>query len=99
MELIKKHYEKVLLGGALVGLTVAAALLPLMIASERQQLADKAQGILDRKIDALPSVDLSRASNLLQRIQAPMPLNLTETNRLFNPVPWQRVGDRWVKQP
>ena len=44
MEFLKKHYEKVLLGVVLVGLTVGAASLPLMISGERQREIDPAQG-------------------------------------------------------
>ena len=99
MDFIKKNYEKVLLGAVLVGLTVAAALLPLMIANERRGLDDKRTQILNPNIQPLQPLDVSQASNLLRRIEAPVPLNLTDTNKLFNPMTWQKVGDRWIKQP
>jgi hypothetical protein len=99
MELLKKNYEKVLLGAVLLGLTVGAALLPLMIASERRALDEKSHSILDRPVLPLPPLDLSQASNLLRRVTALNPLNLTDTNKLFNPMTWQKAGDRWIKQP
>lgn len=99
MDFLKKNYEKVLLGAVLAGLTVGAALLPLLIAKERSDLRQKSESILNPKIEPLKPLDLSQASNLLHRIEAPAALNLTGTNKLFNPMTWQKVGDRWIKQP
>jgi hypothetical protein len=45
MDFIKKNWEKVLLGVVLVGLTVAVALLPLKVASEREALKTKRPGL------------------------------------------------------
>jgi hypothetical protein len=98
MELIKKHYEKVLLGVVLLGLTVGAALLPWMISNERASLQALADEIINHPIKQLPPLDLSQATNLLQRVATPMTFDFSSDNRLFNPVPWQKTPDgRWLK--
>ena len=38
MDLLKKHYEKIILGGVLLMLALGAAWLPLKIGSERDEL-------------------------------------------------------------
>ena len=40
MDFLKKHYEKVMLGVVLLGLAVAVAVLPFMIASEKEKLEE-----------------------------------------------------------
>ena len=74
MDFVKKHYEKVLLGLVLLALTVAVGLLPLKIASERQDLDDMRSKLLHRPVKELPPVDLSRDEATLQRVQLPVKL-------------------------
>ena len=97
MDFFKKHYEKVLLGVVLLGLAVGAALLPWMISGERKTLQDLADDIRKRPVKPLPELELSpewqKATNLLLRAGAPMNLDLSSDNRLFNPVQWQKMPD------
>jgi hypothetical protein len=90
MELLKKHYEKVLLGVVLLGLVVSAAFLPLMISSERQSLRDMAEAEFTRTPKPLPPLDLAKAELLLARLQASLNLDFSTTHKLFNPVVWKK---------
>ena len=93
MNFIKRHYEKILLAAVLLGLTVALALLPFKIASEKQELEDIRQRIIPRKIDELPPLDLSRAQTALQGVQGGTKLDFAGPHNLFNPVPWGRTPE------
>jgi len=90
MEILKKHFEKILLGVVLLGLVVGAAFLPLMIASERQSLRDMAQAELKRKPGELPKLDLSKSEQLLARLQTALRLDFSSSHKVFNPVVWKR---------
>lgn len=90
MEILKKHYEKVLLGLVLLGLVVSAAFLPLMIASERQSLRDMAQAEFAKKPAELPRLDLSKSEQFLTRLQAALSLNFSSSHKVFNPVTWKK---------
>jgi hypothetical protein len=91
MDFLKKHYEKILLGVILLGLVAAAVMLPLMIMSDRKILEDKRTSIVNRPPKPLGPLDLTVESNTMQRLQSPYNLDLETTNKLFNPVQWQRT--------
>ena len=93
MEFLKKHYEKVLLGVVLVGLTVGAASLPIMISSERQAEVEKTTEIITRKAEPLKPLDLKSSEELLARANARLNLDLGTSNRVFNAMPWQKRPD------
>jgi len=93
MDFIKKHYEKVLLGVVLAGLAVGAAMLPWMISNEKDALDAMELEITKRPVSPLPEPDLSQVTSLLERAAAPISLDFTSGNKLFNPVPWQRRAD------
>jgi|ERR1043166_3115027 hypothetical protein len=90
MDLLKKHYEKVVLGIVLLGLAVSAAFLPLMISGERKSLDEMSQKIT-KPAKPLSPLDLAKQDALLRRTQTPLVLDFKETNKLFNSVPWQRT--------
>jgi hypothetical protein len=93
MSFIKKNYEKILLGAVLLGLVVSLLMLPIIISHDQQALQDMADQIIRRAPKPLPALDMSRESNVLNRIQSPFTMDFESTNRLFNPVPWQRASD------
>ncbi|HMP84457.1 MAG TPA: hypothetical protein PKA41_17310 [Verrucomicrobiota bacterium] len=93
MDLLKKHYEKILLGLVLVGLAVGTAFLPLMITGERQDLNEKANQILSVKVEPLQQPDLARQTDVFKRTETPLTLDFSTGNRLFNPVPWVKSTD------
>ena len=91
MDFLKKHYEKILLGVILLGLVATAVLLPLMIISDHDDLEKKRTVIINRTPKPLEPVDLTVESNAIQRLQSPYNLDFETTNKLFNPVQWQRA--------
>lgn len=93
MELLKKHYEKIILSVVLLGLAVAAALLPIMVSKERSALQELEQGIIATPPKQLKPVDLSTNEAVLARLQKPATLKLAGDHNLFNPVQWQRRPD------
>ena len=93
MDFIKKNYEKVLLGVVLLGLVVGAMFLLLLIPRERQILVDKSDEIIKKPAKPLPELEVARPLALIQRGGASGCLDLTTTNKVFNPVQWQRKPD------
>jgi len=98
MDFIKKHYEKILLGAVLLGLTVALAYLPFKISGDRQASEEQVAAIVNVTPKELNALNLTTNTAGLQRVQTPAALNLAGEHNLFNPVPWQkRSDDRLVK--
>ena len=93
MDFVKKHYEKILLGFVLLGLVGALVFLPFMIARDQQQLQEMSYGIVHPKVVPLAGLDLTQETNVLERLQSPYKLDFSATNKLFNPVPWQKKAD------
>lgn len=91
MDFLKKHYEKILFGVVLLGLLGALIFLPFMIRSDRQKQEEISRGIITHPVQPLPPLDLPEESNAIQRLQLPCHLDFETTNRLFNPVEWQRA--------
>jgi hypothetical protein len=93
MDFLKKHYEKVLLGVVLIGLALAAAFLPMKIASERQKLEDLRANKTNPKVKPLTNLDLTLPDATLKRALVPPTVDLSAPNKLFNPMPWQKRPD------
>jgi hypothetical protein len=93
MNFIKKNYEKILLGAVLLGLFGAVLLLPVVIAADKAALKAIIASIVETPPKPLPPLDMSSESNVLVRIQSPYTLDLKTTNRLFNPMRWQKTPD------
>jgi len=93
MDLLKKHYEKIILGIVLVGLAAAVAWLPFKIDSDKRNLEEIRQSILYPRVTALTNVDLTTAEAALKKASAPTPINFSDPNKLFNPRPWQKRAD------
>jgi hypothetical protein len=93
MDLIKKNWEKILLGAVLVGLLVAVVLLPIKIATEKAAIDELIVSIIERPAKAIEDVDLSAGQKALERTSQIISVDLTTGHRLFNPVLWQRATD------
>src|SRR5215831_4190175 len=93
MDLIKKHYEKILLGIVLVGLVVALGFMPFKIANEKERLNDLTTTIIQHPVKPLTNLDLSIQEATLKRAATPVTLDLATTNKLFNPMTWQMAPD------
>lgn len=96
---VKKHYEKIVLAVVLVGLVVAVALLPIMIASEQEQIEQRRNEITRIPPKPLTNLDLGAAWDLLERTKTPItPVFSDERHNLFSPVRWSKTPDgKWVK--
>src|SRR5271154_7644429 len=98
MEFIKKHYEKILLSAVLLGLVGALVFLPVLISNDRQKQDDMEREIIHGKPRPLPELDMTRQENVLERLESPYELDFSTTNKLFNPVEWQKdASDNLIK--
>ena len=93
MEFLKRHYEKLLLGLVLLGLALSIAYLPFKISSEKQSLEEARTRLITRPVRALTNLDLTLSEAAVKRVTVPASLDLTSSNKVFNPVPWQRAAD------
>jgi hypothetical protein len=93
MEFLKKHYEKVILSVVLLGLLVAAALLPIWVANEKRALEEIENSIISTPRKELKPVNVSTNEATLQRLQKPEHLRLSSGHNVFNPVLWKRRPD------
>ena len=93
MDFVKKHYEKILLSVVLLGLMGVLVFMLYLIPSDRQRLADIRQSIISHAVKPLDPLDLTRETNVLARLQSPYKLDFSTTNKLFNPVQWQKTVD------
>ena len=93
MEFLKNNYEKVILSVVLLGLAVAAALLPIWVASEKRALEATDNLITQTERKELKPVNLLTNEMILQRVVKATALHLSGEHNLFNPVPWQKMRD------
>jgi len=93
MDILKKHYEKIVLGGVLLILVVSAALMPVMIGTEQASLKAQSDAILKPASKPLEPLNLSTQQVVLQRVQAGVTLDLSSRHKGFNPVFWQKSLD------
>jgi len=90
MEFIKRNYEKIILSLVLLGLVSVLAFMPVMIFYDQQKMRDLRTTVIPRKVEPLPVLDLSRQDTVLARLKSPDQLDFSTTNKLFNPVMWQK---------
>lgn len=93
MDLLKKHWEKILLGVVLVGLAGVALWLPFKIGAERHALQEVRDRLLAPRVEELPPLSFTEAEALLARAQTRLNLDFGTGHRVFNPVLWQRRPD------
>jgi hypothetical protein len=98
MQFIKKHYEKIILSIVLLGLVGVLAFMPVMIYTDQQRMRDLRLAVIPQKVNPLPPLDMSRQDAVLKQLESSYVLDLSTTNKLFNPVTWRRMSDgRMVK--
>jgi hypothetical protein len=93
MDFVKKHYEKILLGAVLLGLLGALVFMPFLITSDQIKWERVMEFVVHPPVKPLPPLDLTRQTDVVKRLQLPCNLDFSTTNRLFNPVEWQRTVD------
>jgi len=93
MDFLKKHYEKILLGLVLAGLVGALVFMPFYIAADNHAMSDLTESVVNKPGKELPPLDLSGPSAVTARLRANYNLDLESSNRLFNPMEWQKNAD------
>lgn len=98
-DLLKRHYEKVLLALALIGLIGAVLYLNQVKNAENDKLANYEKDIPRRKSNPVPQVDVSILTEATKRANNPPAINFAPPHNLLNPVKWQQGGtdNRTVK--
>jgi hypothetical protein len=90
MDFVKKNYEKVILGVVLLGLVAVLYFLFTWVSSEKDALAEKTNVTVS---SAAKPLDPLNQDDLLKGIKPVGKLDFSMTNRLFNPVEWQKTPD------
>ena len=93
MDFLKKHYEKLLLGVMLAGLIGVLVFMLFYIAGDKTDMANKRDSLINPHVKALTNVDLSIEEGAMARLKAPYHLDLETTNKLLNPMDWQKALD------
>jgi hypothetical protein len=91
--MVKRHYEKVILALALVGLIGAVVYLNQMKNAENEKIDTYEKGIPKRKGKSVQTVDLSMLSSAMLHATNPPAVSFSPPHNLFNPVKWQRRPD------
>jgi hypothetical protein len=93
MEFIKKHYEKILLCMVLLGLVGALVMMWFIIEADKEKSEQIRENFLGGTVKPLPELDFTRQTNLVERLKSPLDLDFSTTNKLFNPLQWQKRAD------
>ena len=99
MQFIKKNYEKVLLGLVLFGLVGAVAFLPFLITSEKGAQEERRNQQFSFPVQPLAPIDTNKLDTVLAEADSPVRIDLSSTNRLFNPVRWLKGLNGPIKVP
>ena len=98
MEFIRKNYEKIILGAVLLGLVGLLAFMPVVISIDQQQMHEQLTTITRPHVEALTPLDLSAEQAVLDRLKSPYVLDFSTTNKLLNPVQWQKTKDNVIRK-
>jgi hypothetical protein len=93
MDFIKKHYEKVLLGVMLVGLIGVLIFMLFFIANDKSAMADKRTTLTNPRPKPLTNLDMTIESDAILRAKSPYVLDFDRTNKVLNPMEWQKALD------
>ncbi len=100
MQFVKKHYEKILLGLVLIGLVAAVISLVFIVQNEKEQLEQARTKIIAQKVKPKPVLELTQYNDSIKQASTPLTLDLSSTNKLFNPVRWLKGSDgKLIKVP
>jgi hypothetical protein len=98
MDFIKKHYEKILLCAVLLGLVGVLVLMGFIIEADKEKSDEVKNNLIHPKVQPLPEMDFTQQTNLVERLQSSPELDFSTTNKLFNPVQWQKdVNGKLIK--
>ena len=93
MDFLKKHYEKLLLGVMLAGLIGLLVFMLFYIAQDKADMASKRDSLINPHVKALTNLDMTVEEGAIMRLKAPYNLDLETTNKLLNPMQWQKALD------
>jgi hypothetical protein len=93
MDFLKKHYEKILLGVMLVSLIGVLIFMLFFIADDKRQMAEKSSNLTNPRPKELANLDMSVLEDAANHLKVPYELDLERTNKLLNPLEWQRALD------
>jgi len=93
MDFLKKHYEKLLLGLMLAGFIAVLVFMLFYIASDKSEMANKRDSLTNPHVKALTNLDLTIEEDALTRVKSPYNLDFDTTNKLLNPMEWQKALD------
>jgi hypothetical protein len=93
MDFIKKHYEKILLGVMLVGLIGVLVFMIFYIAAEKSAMEQQGNILTTPHPKPLPALDTTVEDGAIQRLKSTYDLDFETTNKLLNPMEWQKNLD------
>ncbi|HIM77334.1 MAG TPA: hypothetical protein EYM58_05080, partial [Rhodospirillales bacterium] len=97
MEQLKEHFEKIILGLAMLALVYVAYIIVMDDSEEKieaQVLERNKPGLESKK--EMPEMSMSAYRATLARLENARPLNLGNPHNLFNPVQWRVARDGTV---
>ncbi len=98
MEYIKKNYEKIILSLVLLAMVGVLVLMWFVISADKQKMEERKLTYLGGKAQPLPDLDMTQEDAAMTRLQSPLQLDFSSTNKLFNPVQWVKTPGGIVKQ-
>lgn len=93
MQFLKKHYEKILIAAVVLAALGVVACLPILVNREKAKLEELEGSFFPKHAKVLPPLDLKSGQALLDRVQTNAYLEISQTNKMFNPVRWQKAAD------
>lgn len=87
---VKRHWEKVLLAFALLGLIGAVVYLNSMKSEESAKIDEYEKGVLRPKVKPYPTLDVNMLASAMRQATNNASLNFSPPHNLFNPVKWQK---------
>ena len=94
MEQLKQHYEKAILGLAMLALVYVAygVLTDNSEEAIAEQIQARSRPDLEQKKE-MPPMDMREYHGTLARLEKAEPLNLSNPHNLFNPVQWRVIRE------
>jgi hypothetical protein len=93
MDFLKKHYEKVLLGVMLAGLIGVLVFMLFYIAADQDDMRKKRDTYINPHVKVLTNLDMTVQDSAILRLKSPYVLDFETSNKLLNPMEWQRALD------
>jgi hypothetical protein len=89
-EIIRNHYEKIILTIVLIGLALAVLYVNQTSRKEAEKIKASVQELAHRKEKLVEPIDLSESDAALKRMQTPSDLAFSGPHNLVNPVKWKK---------